>query len=695
MEENISTEPKKDIDIPFLDTNENNEIKRINTFKKVNKEKKINSHRKRGITVVSRSNFNKRYNDSLLDKFRQTLNFIKSYQIESLQDNDEDDFFFINKYCENRNFKKLLENLIKTGRTNEWNEYMKSYKKNIEESKSLFYRLKLIFHIESDFIVIWKTTLRIFNIFILFIFFFRYIFNNLIKSDSSSNIQKRILIIYYMINIMFFIDLIFSVLIIIFNGGSILTYFKLPLKVYTAYPFELKNENFLLLLPKFIRIDIFEKIFTSWESFINLKVELYIHNFIFKLFVICITQLIKYLLIFGLYAHLNTCILSYFDEIDYASSLFYTIEAFTVVGYGERSPKTEKSFILVILNILIGVNLFSLMSSNIKNLSNKFYNVEREISLKDNIEITLFKIQKSLGKIMPSKLKEKIISYIYFRRGLSFHDIKEEYNNILDKCKHDLLDKIYEKLFYFLNLEYKQFFLKDGNNDFMFEIFQNLKPKIFKSDKILIKSGEKVNNIYFLLTGQIYASDIKNKFIFKMKDNSIFGDYEFITNTMSYFNIRVDPKNPAFGFVLNKNNWDKISKRFILSANNFISYIIHKRKKHILWINENLSRKSKFSTIIEESEEKTKIDKSLKEELNIVIDDNKKNEEHKNENIKKKIDSSENSNRLNDIKSSKYHYSNDKIIREIDNLNKEINVIEFNFLGEKELLLKNLKKCYL
>ena len=695
MEENISTEPKKDIDIPFLDTNENNEIKRINIFKKFNKEKKINSHRKRGITVVSRSNFNKRYNDSLLDKFRQTLNFIKSYQIESLQDNDEDDFFFINKYCENRNFKKLLENLIKTGRTNEWNEYMKSYKKNIEESKSLFYRLKLIFHIESDFIVIWKTTLRIFNIFILFIFFFRYIFNNLIKSDSSSNIQKRILIIYYMINIMFFIDLIFSVLIIIFNGGSILTYFKLPLKVYTAYPFELKNENFLLLLPKFIRIDIFEKIFTSWESFINLKVELYIHNFIFKLFVICITQLIKYLLIFGLYAHLNTCILSYFDEIDYASSLFYTIEAFTVVGYGERSPKTEKSFILVILNILIGVNLFSLMSSNIKNLSNKFYNVEREISLKDNIEITLFKIQKSLGKIMPSKLKEKIISYIYFRRGLSFHDIKEEYNNILDKCKHDLLDKIYEKLFYFLNLEYKQFFLKDGNNDFMFEIFQNLKPKIFKSDKILIKSGEKVNNIYFLLTGQIYASDIKNKFIFKMKDNSIFGDYEFITNTMSYFNIRVDPKNPAFGFVLNKNNWDKISKRFILSANNFISYIIHKRKKHILWINENLSRKSKFSTIIEESEEKTKIDKSLKEELNIVIDDNKKNEEHKNENIKKKIDSSENSNRLNDIKSSKYHYSNDKIIREIDNLHKEINVIEFNFLGEKELLLKNLKKCYL
>jgi len=458
MEENISTEPKKDIDIPFLDTNENNEIKRINTFKKVNKEKKINSHRKRGITVVSRSNYNKRYNDSLLDKFRQTLNFIKSYQIESLQDNDEDDFFFINKYCENRNFKKLLENLIKTGRTNEWNEYMKSYKKNIEESKSLFYRLKLIFHIESDFIVIWKTTLRIFNIFILFIFFFRYIFNNLIKSDSSSNIQKRILIIYYMINIMFFIDLIFSVLIIIFNGGSILTYFKLPLKVYTAYPFELKNENFLLLLPKFIRIDIFEKIFTSWESFINLKVELYIHNFIFKLFVICITQLIKYLLIFGLYAHLNTCILSYFDEIDYASSLFYTIEAFTVVGYGERSPKTEKSFILVILNILIGVNLFSLMSSNIKNLSNKFYNVEREISLKDNIEITLFKIQKSLGKIMPSKLKEKIISYIYFRRGLSFHDIKEEYKNILDKCKHDLLDKIYEKLFYFLNLEYKQFF---------------------------------------------------------------------------------------------------------------------------------------------------------------------------------------------------------------------------------------------
>ena len=441
-----------------------------------------------------------------------------------------------------------------------------------------------------------------------------------------------------------------------------------------------------------------KKIFSSWESFINLRVELYIHNFIFKLFIICIIQLIKYLLIFGLYAHLNTCILAYFDEIDYSSSLFYTIEAFTVVGYGERSPKTDKSIILVILNILIGVNLFTLMSSNIKNLSNKFYNFNRETSLKDNIEITLFKIQKSLGKIIPLKLKEKIISFNYFRRGLSFHDIKIEYNNILDKCKNDLLDKIYIKLFYFLNLEYKQIFSKDNNKDFMFEIFQNLKPKIFKSDKVLIKSGEKVNKIYFLLTGQIYASDIKNKLIFTMKDNAIFGDYEFITNTISYFNIRVDPKKPAFGFVLCKSIWNKISQRHIISSNNFISFISNKRKKHILWINENFSRKNKISTIIEKNEEKKEEeeDKNSNEKFNIIIDENDKNEDNiDNQNIKKVVGSSKNLYILNVIKNPKYYYSNDKIIKDIDNFHQKVNIIEFKFLGEKEFLLERLKKCYL
>ena len=86
MEENITNEPLKEMDTPFLDTNENIEIKGTNTFKKINREKKIDSVRKRRITVDSRSKFIKRNSESLLYKFRQTF-FIKSYPITKYDKN--------------------------------------------------------------------------------------------------------------------------------------------------------------------------------------------------------------------------------------------------------------------------------------------------------------------------------------------------------------------------------------------------------------------------------------------------------------------------------------------------------------------------------------------------------------------------------------------------------------------------------
>jgi hypothetical protein len=197
-------------------------------------------------------------------------------------------------------------------------------------------------------------------------------------------------------------------------------------------------------------------------------------------------------------------------------------------------------------------------------------------------------MQKSIGKILPLKIKQKMESFLLFRRGLSFTDIKEEYKNIFDVINKDIINQIHRQLFLFLKLEYQRYlFINNKDNDFMYEIFENLKPKIFKPDNVLIKYGEKVNKLYFLLSGQIYATNYRSKPIFTMIDNSIFGDYEFITNTLSCFNIRVSPKRPAYGFVLDRDSWEKISKNHVLSANNFIEQAIIKRKKHMQWIKTN------------------------------------------------------------------------------------------------------------
>ena len=679
------------------------------TYNLNNNEKKETLFKKRITEFLLKKKKNKRKRDGLANDL---INILYDEEVE--ESDEEDDSSEENSYHRKESGTKLknfVNTLIKTKKSKEWDEYMDTYKKRVKESQSLRYKLKTIFHINSDFIVIWKTTLRIFHIFILFIFLVKYVFVTLSKSDSSFIIPKRILLLYNMINIMFIIDLFFSLLIIIFNGASKLTYFKLPLKIYTCIPFELKAENFYYLLPKFIRIDIFQKIFSSWERYINLKVELYVHKYELKIIITCVTQMVKYLLIFGLYAHINCCILSYFDDLNYPSSLFYTIEAFTVIGFGEQSPKTKYSVILVILNLFVGVNLFSLMTSNIKELSNKINNFNRDTSFYENYESFLFQIQKSIGRIIPSKVEQLMVSFLLFRQGLSTHDIKEEYKDIISSCKNNLLDEIKRQILEFLKLEYQHYFLKKSNNDFMYEIFENLKPKIFKANQVLIKYGQKVNKLYFLLNGHIYVSDYKNKPIYAMIDNAIFGDYEFVTNTLSCFNVKIDPKNPAYGFVLDKNSWEQISKRYIEDANYLIKQIIKKRKKHIQWTINKVS--VLFDALpnikeVKEVEEKEdiKITKSNDNIENIFTsinnNDNKNNINIKDGNIiNNEKQEKERKRKMYNLKTAileknpKYNYSNINIIKNIDELHREINKFEFSFIDDKESFLNNLKDNYL
>ena len=616
---------------------------------------------------------------------------------EEFEENNEENNLYhdINSNDYQEKFKHIVPLLMKAKRENERNEYMKEYKKRVQERQTLRFKLKNIFHIDSDFVVIWKTTLRIFHIVILFVFLLKYIFLTVSKSDSSLIIPKRIIILYNLVNFMFIIDLIISVLILIFSGGSKLTYFKLPLKIYTCIPFELKKQNFYFLLPKFIRIDIFQKIFSSWESYINLQTEFLIHNYNMKLFISCLIKIGKYLLIFGLYAHINSCILSYFDDLSYPSSLFYTIEAFTVVGFGEQSPSNIKSIFLVILNLFVGVNLFSLMTSNIKELLNRINSFYRETSYFDYLENMTFQIQKSTGRILPSKVKELMISYHLFRKGLSSHDIKEEFKDVLNNCKYSLIDKIREQLFNFLKLEFHNFFVKGQDEDFMYDIFENLRPKIFKENQVLIKSGEKVNKLYFLLNGQIYATDYNNKPIFAMMDNSIFGDYEFITNTLSCFNIKVHPKMPAYGFVLDRNSWEKISTNHVISSNCFIKQAIKKRKKHIQWMNKKYMQL--FDPIPEIKEEESSIfnfNKEIDSKFdNININDLKIKKNFIEDKGKRLRKMTSKTSVLE--KNPKYNFSNIDIIKNIYELQAKINQLEINFIENKRDIIDNLKENYL
>ena len=603
--------------------------------------------------------------------------------LQSMEEEEEEDGFNdLNKNDKNFiKFKGLINDAIVKKNTKEWKEYLDVYKKSVKENIAFYNKLKTIFHRESGFVIISKTVVRIFHIFFVFIFFIYYFFFVVVNIETSSYLPKRIKIIYYAINFMLLIDLILNILLIIFNRGSIRKYILLPIRAFACIPFDLKKDNKFFILPKFVKVDIFRKIFTSWEKYLKHGINLYISDYHLQIFLICIIKLIKYLLIFILYAHINCCILAYFLDLDYSSSLYYTIEAFTVMGFGELSPKGLESFILVILNLFIGIYLFSSMSSSIKDLSDKIYSFNRDTSLTNNLKFLLFHIQKSVRKALPSELEKLVKSFQFFRRKLSFNDIKKEHKNVFDVCKNNLLDKIRKKSFEKLRLEYIIFF-PECTDDFLYDIFENLKPKVFKSGQILVKYGKKVEKIYFLLKGQIYATNKNDKPIFTMINNSIFGDYEFITNTLSLFNIKVDVNRLSYGYVLDKKSWEKISKAHILSTDKFIKYVINKRKKHFQWMisNNDDVNSVKYNNY-------SNSEKNIEDDNNIINNQSLKNNLN-NKDKKFFFDSA-----IMD-KNPKYNYSNISIIRNIDELQRDINKIELNFIDNKNKILKNIKyKC--
>ena len=483
--------------------------------------------------------------------------------------------------------KSIIKNITQLKKNNEWDEYYKIYAKKIDINTSLKFRIKTIFNVNSDFVVIWKFTFSIFVITIVYLYFLKYMLIGLPK--EKKDIKPNVIVIYRLINLMFLFEFIFSIFIMISNGGSLLSYIKIPLKGYNVIPFELCQENFFYILPKFIRLDIIEKLFKNLEIYTNRLINTNIQNYYIKIFLNYMNHMLKYLFNFGLYAHFMACIfckLSDNHNNDYIYSLYYTIETFTTVGFGSLTPENKYLIFIVIINLFFGVNFFSVITSNIQYLYAKIYGFNKDIVFSKQFESLIFKLEKSTGKVFPEGIKKQINSNNLFRRGLSFKDIKDKYSDIFSLIRYDVRNDIRINLFNFLHKEYSIFF-KNCDKEFIYQIYENLKPKVFSKGKILIDYGEKVDKMYFLLNGDIFAYNKNDEVIFCLNESSIFGEYEFITGLISDIKYQVHPNKPAYGFILRRNEWEEIYKIDIVTNNEFLNKSIIRKKKYLKWMNDS------------------------------------------------------------------------------------------------------------
>ena len=590
-------------------------------------------------------------------------------------------------------FKWAIKKIIRKKKTKEWKEFMESYEKDIKENISYKFIMKNIFNIKSDLMVIWKATFSAFSIIFVFIFFLKYILMDLSKKqDDEEESSKKILFLYNMINLMFIFELILSILIIIFNGGSIMTYVKLPLKIYNTIPFALKKKNIFLLVPKFFRIDLFEKLFNSIEMFINANITHYVHNYYLKIFITYTNDMFKYLLVFGFYAHCLSCLFCFFEEgqeiIGYIPSLYYNIQTFTTIGFGELSPKNIISLLVMILTLFLGVNFMSVITSNIRYLSRKIKDFNRETSFNEQFEFLIFRIQKSTGKVFPSHLKKLMSLFLLFRRGIAYYEIKENNKRLFDTYRNELVTKIHKTLFNYLKEDFSIYFY-NCEDEFIYKIFECMRPKMFKANKTLVDYNKNVKGLYFLINGSVFIYNKNKKPVYSILGNSLFGEYEFISNTKTNYSIKVHPRTAAYGFVLRQSDWARISKQYVKSANKFFETIILRKKKHNEWILNSLVLGGNNEDIINEKNNRENSEPSLMDNLNDNPINNSASLSIRKEYNKKKSD--KNLIILAQSKNEKYDINSQEIMMKIDDIRKNLDTFENNLIKFKKDIFNIIK----
>ena len=171
-----------------------------------------------------------------------------------------------------------------------------------------------------------------------------------------------------------------------------------------------------------------------------------------------------------------------------------------------------------------------------------------------------------------------------------------------------------------------------------------MKPKMFTVDKTIIGYNKKVKNLYFLNIRSVFIYNKYDQPVYAIFENNIFGEYEFISNSKSSYSIKTNPRMTAYRFVLKKSDWEKISKKYVLSIKKFIETINLRNKKHNEWIlnslknnhfkKENIAKK--INNINNMDNRNEYIDSRLS--LGPINDSNSlRNEEHKNKIIKKNL----------------------------------------------------------
>lgn len=235
----------------------------------------------------------------------------------------------------------------------------------------------------------------------------------------------------------------------------------------------------------------------------------------------------------------------------YINSLYWCVQTFTTVGYGDITPLNNSQHIYSVLVMLFGVGVYGYLIGNVANI----------LSKRDPAKVQYFKNIESLKAFsnfrnIPLNLQKKIRDYYVYiwKKRLGYDEsafisrlpagLQNEVSLFL---KRDILNKI--PLF------------KEIDEVFLREMSLHLRPMVYTPGEYVFREGDKGNEMFFVIHGKLEViSGDENKLKSTLTDGDFFGEIVLFKNINRTASIRAITYSDLY--ILDKEVFDYCLKRF-------------------------------------------------------------------------------------------------------------------------------------
>lgn len=222
-----------------------------------------------------------------------------------------------------------------------------------------------------------------------------------------------------------------------------------------------------------------------------------------------------------IFIHWFSCgwiVLYKFQEVEknvdkYLTSLYWCVQTFTTVGYGDITPKTNEQLVYSIVVMLFGVGVYGYLIGNIASILSKRDPAKAQFF--ENLE----KLKAFINyRRIPISLQRRIRDYYsYIWKNKFGYDEKSFLaelpaglqNEVSLYLKKDMIKRI--PLFH--NID----------DSFLKEVSIRMKPLIFTPGDFVFRKGDKGNEMYFVIRGNLEVV-IDSEIIGGLKDGDFFGE---------------------------------------------------------------------------------------------------------------------------------------------------------------------------